>query len=149
MSWQRLSASQARAHPRYGVAGWLYAFFGLILFAVIADAIEWIQYGEGSDRPRWLILLSLALHLGILAAGFTKWRYFPEVAIAGIWLSGALGQLFTEHARLAPDAAEGALDPRQVGIVAFVALSLLLSWALWVSERVNVTYKHRARRGQG
>lgn len=144
MSWQDLSPEAARRHPRYGVAGWLYLFFALLLFAIVADAVEWIQYGEGSDRPRWLIGLSLVVYLAMLAAGFSKWRWFPELAIAGIWLTGGLGQLFTEHARLGPEQAD-AIDPRQVGIVAFVVFSLIVSWALWVSERVNVTYKGRAR----
>jgi hypothetical protein len=38
-----------------------------------------------------------------------------------------------------------AIDPRRIGLFAFVAFSILLSWALWVSERVNVTFKRRAR----
>jgi hypothetical protein len=145
LSWRDLSPAEARAHPRYGIAGWLYLFFGLVLFALMADAIEWIQHGEGSDRPRWLILASVVTHLAILAAGFTKWRWFPELAIAGIWITGGLGQLFTEHARMAREV-EGAIDPRQVGLVAFVAFSLILTWALLASERVNVTYKGKARR---
>jgi hypothetical protein len=142
VSWRTVGAREAARHPRYGVGGWLYLFFGLVVFAVVADAVEWIQYGEGSDRPRWLLGLDLVVYLAILVAGFTKWRWFPELAIAGIWLTGGLGQLFTEHARLGPE--EGAaIDPRQVGLVAFVVFSLILSWALWASERVNVTYRHR------
>ena len=144
MSWRPLSPEAARRHPSYGIAGWLYVLFGLILFALVADAVEWVQYGEGSDRPRWLIGASLAVYTAVLVAGFTKWRHFPELAIAGIWLTGGLGQLFTEHAQIGPETADP-IDPRQVGLFAFVAFSLLLSWALWVSERVNVTYKHRAR----
>jgi len=122
VSWRQLAADEARRHPRYGIAGWLYAFFGLILFAVLADAVEWIQYGDGSDRPRWLILVSLVVHLAILSAGFAKWRPFPEIAIVGIWLTGGLGQLFTQHAQLVPDAVGDGIDPRQVGLVAFVEI---------------------------
>ena len=144
MSWRHLSSDAARRHPRYGIAGWLYLFFGLILFAFVADAVEWVQYGEGSDRPRWLIAVSLLVYAAILVAGFLKWRHFPELAIAGIWLTGGLGELFTEHAQMGPEDT-GGVDPRQVGLVAFVVFSLILSWALWVSERVNVTYKQRAR----
>lgn len=144
MSWRTVGAQEAARHPRYGVGGWLYLFFGLVIFAVVADAVEWMQYGAGSDRPRWLIGLDLVVYLAILVAGFTKWRWFPELAIAGIWLTGGLGQLFTEHARLGTEE-NAAMDPRQVGLIAFVAFSLILSWALWVSERVNVTYRHRVR----
>ncbi len=145
MSWRPLTAAEARRHPRFGIGGWLYLFFGLVLFAIVADAVEWIQYGEGSDRPRWLIGLGLVVHLAILATGVVKWRWFPELAIAGIWLTGGLGQIYTRHAQLVPEGAETGIDPRQVGIVAFVVLALLLSWLLLVSERVNVTYKGRAR----
>lgn len=144
MSWRRLSPEAARQHPRYGIAGWLYLFFALVLFALVADAVEWIQYGQGSDRPRWLLGFDLCVYVAILAAGFTKRRWFPELAIAGIWLTGGLGQVFTEHARTGAGN-DGALDPRQVGLVAFVVFSLILSWALWATERVNVTYKHRER----
>jgi hypothetical protein len=91
MSWTPLSPEEARRHPRYGLGGWLYVFFGLVLFALVADAVEWAQYGEGSDRPRWLIGLGLVVQTAILAAGFAKWRWFPELAIAGIWLTGGLG----------------------------------------------------------
>jgi len=147
LSWQTLDAATARQHPRYGVAGWLYLFFGLVVFALVADAVEWAQYGEGSDRPRWMVGADLDAYTAILVAGFTKWRHFPELAIAGIWLTGGLGQLFSRHAEVAPE--PGALDPRQVGLIAFVALSLLLTWLLWRSERVNVTYKHRCRAPQG
>lgn len=144
MSWRELSPEAARRHPRYGITGWLYLFFGLVLFALIADAVEWMQYGAGSDRPRWLIGASLLTYVAILIAGFAKWRRFPELAIAGIWLTGGLGQLFTEHARMGAGDGEP-IDPRRIGLFAFVAFSILLSWALWVSERVNVTFKRRAR----
>lgn len=144
MSWRPLTPTEARAHPLYGIAGWLYVFFGAILFALIADAVEWTQHGPGSDRPAWLIATALGIHTAILWVGVRKWRWFPEFAIAGIWLTGGLGQLFTEHAQLGAPVADAA-DPRQIGIVAFVAFSLLLTWLLVVSERVNVTYKHRAR----
>lgn len=145
MSWQELSPEVARQHPRYGVSGWLYAFFALVVFALIADAVEWAQHGPGSDRPRWLIGCVMAVHVAILVAGFRKWRRFPELAIAGIWLTGGLGQLFTQHAGAGPQPGESGIDPRQVGLLAYVAFSLLLSWLLWTSERVNVTYKHKAR----
>ncbi len=144
MSWRDLSPAEARAHPLHGVGGWLFVFFGLILFALVADAIEWIQYGEGSDRPAWLIALTFAINVAILVTGVRLWRWFPELAIAGIWLTGGLGQLFTAHVQAAPGP-DDAVDPRQIGIVAFVAFSLLLTWLLRASERVNVTYKRRCR----
>ncbi len=144
MSWRPLSAAEAKRHPRYGVAGWLYFFFGAVVFALIADAVEWLQYSEGSDRPAWLIATAIGVHLAILVAGIRKWRWFPELAIGGIWLTGALGQIYTQHAQLGPMPTD-VVDPRQVGLVAFVFLSLLLTWLLLASERVNVTYKHRCR----
>lgn len=145
MTWQSLSPEQARQHPRYGVGGWLYAFFALVVFALIADTVEWLQYGAGSDRPQWLLGIALVVHTAMLVAGFLKWRHFPELAIAGIWLTGALGQIFTEHAQT-PAGPGDELDPRQVAIVGFVVFSLALTWLLWSSERVNVTYKSRCRR---
>lgn len=144
MTWRVLSPAEQKQHPRYGIAGWLYLFFGAILFAMIADAVEWAQYETGSDRPAWLIATTIVVQGAILLAGVRKWRWFPEIAIAGIWLTGGLGQLFSEHARLAAPVPD-AVDPRQVGIVAFVGFSLLLTWLLLVSERVNVTYKRRCR----
>lgn len=144
MSWRPLSVEEARRHPRYGIGGWLYVFFGLLVFAVIADSVELSRHGLGSDRPAWLIGLSLAVYVAILAAGVRHWRGFPELAIAGTWLTGGLGRIFTEHAS-APPIPGGDLDPRQVGLVAFVVFSLLLTWLLLASERVNVTYKRRCR----
>ena len=145
MSWQQLSPEQAREHPLYGIAGWLLFLFGVVIFAVIADAVEWAQYGPGSDRPVWLLALSIAVNLAILVAGVRHWRWFPELAIAGIWIVGGLGQLYTQHAAVAPVAGESEIDPRQVGIAAYLAFSLLLTWLLLKSERVNVTFKHRCR----
>ncbi len=144
MSWRPLGVEEARRHPLHGIGGWLYVFFGLLVFAVIADSVEFARHGLGSDRPAWLIGFSLAVYVAILAAGVRRWRWFPELAIAGIWLTGGLGQIFTQHAN-APPVLGGDLDPRQVGLVAFVVFSLLLTRLLLASERVNVTYKRRCR----
>lgn len=144
MSWQRLTPAQAQAHPRYGVAGWLYVLFAVLAFAIVADLTEWFTHSAGSDRPAWLILLDVALYAAVLVAGFRRWRWFPELAIAAIWLSGGLGLGYTQHMQVAP-AAGDQLDPRTVGIAGYLVFSALLSWALLVSERVNVTYKLRCR----
>ena len=144
MSWVRLTPEEARQHPRYGVAGWLYALFAAVLFAIVADLVEWVGYGAGSDRPAWLILLDVVLATAVLVAGFRRWQSFPELTIAAIWLGGALSLGYAEHMRV-PVAAEDPLDPRTVGIAGYLFFSTLLSWALLVSERVNVTYKLRCR----
>ncbi|MFW5832699.1 MAG: hypothetical protein ACOCYE_01215 [Pseudomonadota bacterium] len=144
MRWVRLSAEEARAHPRYGLGGWLYLLFALLCVAVIADITEWFMHEPASDRPRWLIAFTISSNIAVLTAGFARWPRFPELTIAVIWIGGLLSLLYTRHMAL-PAAPDAPLDPRTINIAGYLLLSALLTWALVVSERVNVTFKHRRR----
>ena len=144
MSWLQLSPEEARAHPRYGLGGWLYVLFAFLCVAVIADVTEWFMHADASDRPRWLIAFTISANVAVLSAGFLRWPWFPEFAIGAIWLQGALGLAFNQHMQVAASASDP-IDPRTINVAGYLVLSALLTWALVVSERVNVTFKHRIR----
>ncbi len=144
MSWVRLSPDEARAHPRYGLGGWLYVLFAFLCLAVIADVTEWFVHGPGSDRPRWLVAFTISTNVAVLSAGFLRWPYFPELAIAAIWIGGALGLAFTHHMQV-PAAATDPIDARTFGTAGYLLFSAVLTWLLLTSDRVNVTFKHRHR----
>jgi hypothetical protein len=145
LNWVTLSPEEARGHPRYGLGGWLYVLFAFLCIAVIADITEWFMHEAASDRPRWLIAFTISTNIAVLTAGFAKWPRFPELTIAAVWIGGLLSLLFTRHMAL-PAGPDAPIDPRSINIAGYLLLSALLSWALLVSERVNVTFKHRTRR---
>ncbi|MEO1093134.1 MAG: hypothetical protein AAFX81_21155 [Pseudomonadota bacterium] len=144
MRWATLDPEAARAHPRFGLGGWLYVFFAFVCFAIVADAVEWFSHGPGSDRPAWLLGVGIVANLVVLVAGMRRWRWFPELAMVVIWVTGAMGQTFSQHAQVAAGTPTE-LDARTFGIAGYLMFSALLTWLLLVSERVNVTYKHRVR----
>lgn len=143
MSWRSLSPTQAEAHPLYGLGGWLYLLFAFLIFAVIADAVELAMHNEGSNRPFWLIVVTLIANVVVIWAGLRKKTWFPQAVIAVVWVAGGLNQTFTQLA-VAPVEA-GKLDPHTVGIAGYLFVSAGLTWALVFSTRVNVTFRHRVR----
>ncbi len=140
-----MPADEARAHPLYGLRGWLrIPSIGFVLL-VLGAALMLVR-GEGFDPAGWGAwgLLGLLSALGMLAAAilwFRRWRHFRPAYLGFALLS----QLYEAVdvalvARTAPDPG---------GEVAVAVISLLLDIAFLVamhrSRRFRITFEHRVR----
>jgi Protein of unknown function (DUF2569) len=148
-----ISHDTARAHPLYGVKGWLIVF-GIVtvlgfLFNWGKFQFKYIEIGfkgtlfdllwlEGMGAHRFLFFIDLALLLFVLFLMFTKHRKFRLIVIAIAVLGNPLSLLIALSGLLGkPDGSE----------VVKQLLFWVISMAIWVSyfnrsKRVRVTYEN-------
>lgn len=146
MNWTTITEDEARLHPLYGFAGWLWAVYAVEVLG-IALTLEGVitvvrDYGLNPiTNPSFgIVWLHLALNLPFLLMAPMKARLMPVVSIACYWVGIAisLGTFVTMPGPL--------MNVSILARVAFwVAWGVVFTLYLLRSRRVNVTYLHRVR----
>lgn len=157
--WTPVSATEARAHKLYGPTGLMVSLLIGILLNVPVRALEYLAAmpALAGHVPPWLSTLRFAMTFDVVllsslytiafVAALRKVPLFPRL-LAAIWIIDILMQVLIAQSV----AAAGGL-PDGVGTALSTVLNgnvkkVLISVALWLpylllSERVNVTYRHR------
>lgn len=158
--WLKLAVADARVHPLFGPAGFMASLLVGLLLNVVMRSLEFLAIPAlGSQAPQWSHELFL-----MMAGGTATMAFFYMVAfafalhtvtlfprmLAFCWMLDVLIQLLIAR-RIGmldglPSYVAGALDDLLWGNIAKVLISAFL-WLpyLLLSERVNVTYRHRTR----
>lgn len=160
-TWRRLDELSARASPAFGPAGFMASLLLGLLLNVPVRSMEFFAAvpALGADAPVWARSILLMMTLDAIAMNFfymvcfvlalRSIPLFPRMLIFA-WLVDIAMQLSIAHVvASAPDL------PHDVAAVMSGLLvgnieKVLISVAVWlpyliVSERVNVTFRHRAR----
>ncbi len=147
MNWTNITEDEARLHPLYGFAGWLWAIYavevlgiGMTLEGVVTVAT---QYGvENLANPGFgVVWLHVLLNLPFLLMAPMKARAMPIVSIICYWV----GILFSLGTLLTFPSSMG-MDISILARIAFwIAWGAVFTLYLLRSRRVNVTYRHRVR----
>jgi hypothetical protein len=146
-AWVKVSESQARSHPLYGVNSPLFWFYMLTLTAFLVRlatlymAMDVIEPRDLAVAHICRVLLagSLGLPLLLLALSITWHSMVPFALIACLW------------ALVAADAGllllGVATDMSFLVMAVSLVVAPLFTYYLLLSRRVNVTYRNRMRHG--
>lgn len=139
--WKSVTLEEAHLSPYYGVSGWLLLLFvlnvwGVILIVVFTPAfgiVDAARLGitEEDTPPLSAALINLALFLPPLILVPLKHRWAPRIWIIAQWMALVLNVVFFPE--LYPSGS----------ILISIFGSILITWYLMVSERVDVTFRHR------
>ncbi len=156
--WQDVSREQAELHPLYGTSGIMVSLLVGMLLNVPVRSAEYLAAMPPlpAVAPRWLSVLHFSMTLDVVlftslymvafVAALRRAPLFPRLLVA-IWFGDVAMQLVTAQlvssTNLPPTVAE-ALRALLDGNVKKVLISMAL-WLpyLFLSTRVNVTYRHR------
>ena len=157
--WRGISPGEARGHALYGASGVMVSLLVGMLLNVPIRAAEYLAAMPPipSDAPQWLSTLQVAMTLDVLlftslygiafVAALKRLPLFPRMLVA-IWICDVGVQLVIGKAVAGtsglPVAVASALHELLAGNVGKVLISASL-WLpyLFLSTRVNVTYRHR------
>jgi hypothetical protein len=159
LSWTNVSRETAMRHPLYGTSGIMVSLLVGMLLNVPVRAAEYLAAMPAlpGHVPQWLKLLHTLMTLDVVllsslyvvafVAALRRVPLFPRLLVA-IWMIDlsmqmTIAKLVTGTAGLPPavaNALHGLLDGN--------VKKSLISIAIWLpylllSERVNVTYRHR------
>ena len=157
--WRSLDPVEARAHPLYGPTGLMVSLLIGMLLNVPVRALEYLAAmpALAGQVPHWLATLRLVMTIDVVlltslytiafVAALQKAPVFPRL-LATVWIVDLSMQLVIAKSV----AAAGGL-PADVGAALHAILDgnvqkVLISVAIWLpylilSNRVNVTYRHR------
>jgi hypothetical protein len=155
--WRQVSAEEARSMPHYGVTGIMASLLLGMLINVPVRSLEFLAAIPAvTAHPHWLgplstlmladVVLLSSLYCVAFVAAFRRVPLFPRLLVA-IWLIDILMQLLIARVMAGeglPAGVEQALATLLTGNVKKVLISVGL-WLpyLLLSQRVNVTYRHR------
>ena len=158
--WRVLDRSEARRHPQYGAQGLMVSLLVGMLLNVPVRAAEYFAAMPPvmSGAPHWLTVLRMAMTLDVVlftslymiafVAALRRVPLFPRLLVA-IWCADLAMQVgiadMVARQEGLPVLVAGALKGLLIGNVKKVLISAAI-WSpyLLMSERVNVTYRHRA-----
>lgn len=146
-NWKQLSIDEAKAHPYYGVKGWLLLILILWALGGLNALFVVVAYGElqnlyGGMAPVFAVTSVVFGLIGLAVAitGFTKSHLFPKYALLLLYVNLVVGLVM------------GVVQGMSLGagfimslVYALPALAFtgLMIWYFKKSKRVNVTYFHR------
>jgi hypothetical protein len=157
--WQSIDRAEAQRHRLYGANGIMVSLLVGMLLNVPVRAAEYLAAmpALSGSVPPWLSTLHLLMTIDVVifpslyaiafVAALRRVPLFPRL-LAAIWLGDIGMQLLTADLVAAaaglPSTVAGALHALLDGNVKKVLISVAL-WLpyLLLSERVNVTYRHR------
>ena len=144
MNWNELSAEDAENHPAYGFGGGLLICYALIALWVLHSVYllvfdtnyalaKWYGY-ENYTMVDFTNFLQIVLALPFLYLAPRKSPTMPSIAISCLSVNWTIWFAF------------GMISPLAVPIsLTVTAITVGVVVFLFRSERVNVTYQHRAR----
>lgn len=159
--WHPLAPHEARARPDFGAFGFLASLLVGLLLNVVIRTLEFMAAvpAMGANAPAWgqalfgLMAVDVALTCFFYMIAFVMalrtLPLFPRM-LGFVWLLDITMQLYIarQMGRIAgaPDAVTGPLADLLHGNIMKVLISMLV-WLpyLLLSERVNVTYRHRTQ----
>lgn len=157
--WRPISGEEAKAHKLYGPTGLMVSLLIGILLNIPVRSLEYLAAmpALAGHVPHWLSTLRFAMTFDVVllsslysvafVAALRKVPYFPRL-LAAIWLIDMSMQLVIAKSVVAagglPSEVATALHAILDGNVKKVMISVVI-WLpyLLMSERVNVTYRHR------
>ncbi|MDZ7826050.1 MAG: DUF2569 family protein [Gammaproteobacteria bacterium] len=150
-NWKQLSIDEAKAHPYYGVKGWLllililWALGGLnALFVVVAYGELQNLYGGMAPVFALTSVVFGLIGLAVAITGFTKSHLFPKYALILLYVNLVVGLVMG----VVQGVSLGGGIAMILGMVLGTTLgTALMIWYFKKSKRVNVTYFHRERVG--
>ena len=160
-SWRRLDVAEARRHPAFGPAGFLASLVIGMMLNVPVRTVEYLAAipAVGPGAPGWAQVLLYAMTFDVVVMNFfymvcfvmalRSVPLFPRMLLF-VWIMDiSLQILIAEQAGAAPGLPPGVADAL-AGLLNGNLQKALIGMALWlpyllVSERVNVTYRHRSR----
>ncbi|UYN95649.1 MAG: DUF2569 family protein [Enhydrobacter sp.] len=150
--WKQLSIDEAKAHPLYGVKGWLLVVLVLLALGALNVLYGLLTYSEtaaiyGAYTPLYIVVSAVGGLIGACLAylGFTRDRRFPKYVVTWLYVVIALGAF---NLLWTPFVVAAGMRSFVIGagILGLVHIALLI-WYFRASKRVNVTYFHRERAG--
>lgn len=161
--WRRIGAAEARRHPLFGPAGFMASLLIGLLLNVVLRSLEFLLAipALGAHAPGWgreMFVLMAAdvavmafLYMVCFAMALRSIPLFPRM-LAFVWLLDVFIQLFiAQRVGALPDLPAAVAAPLGVlldGNIQKVLISVFV-WLpyLLLSDRVNVTYRHREAAG--
>jgi hypothetical protein len=160
-SWRRLDVAEARRHPAFGPAGFMASLVIGMMLNVPVRTAEYLAAipAVSPGAPGWAQILLYAMTFDVVVMNFfymvcfvmalRSVPLFPRMLLF-VWIMDiSLQILIAEQAGAAPGLPPGVAEAL-AGLLNGNLQKVLISMALWlpyllVSERVNVTYRHRSR----
>lgn len=161
--WRRIGVAEARSHPLFGPAGFMASLLIGLLLNVVLRSLEFLLAvpALGANAPLWgrqMFVLMAAdvavmafLYMICFAMALRSIPLFPRM-LAFVWLLDVFIQLFiAQRVGAVPDLPAAVAGPLAVllgGNIHKVLISVFV-WLpyLLLSDRVNVTYRHREPAG--
>ncbi|MCJ7421278.1 DUF2569 domain-containing protein [Sphingomicrobium astaxanthinifaciens] len=156
--WRKVAPARARAHALYGAGGIMVSLLIGMLLNVPLRVTEFLVAIPAipSDTPHWLSTLHFMMTLDVVVltslytlafcAALRKVPFFP-LLLGTIWLLDLTMQLVVAQVVAGAGLPPGVAAPLHTLLDGNVK-KVLISAALWapyllLSERVNITYRHR------
>lgn len=157
--WEKVDKATAQAHPLYGTSGIMVSLLVGMMLNVPFRALEyWAALPAISGNvPAWLSTLHMmmsfdvvvfcSLYMIAFVAALRRVPLFPRLLVA-IWVVDVGTQLFIAKMVVSTDGLPTTVASALHGLLEGNIKKVLVSVALWlpyllVSDRVNVTYRHR------
>lgn len=141
--WKTVSKEEAQRNQYYGFKGWLLLFYLYWLFALVSGVMDFVRpvpevvlvIYDSPTAYRAISVLGLILQIPALVLAPLKHPLFPRVAIWTNLILLLLALLIMSKTSM------NSLIVFLI-IIAFL-MTILSTWYLLSSKRVNVTYHHR------
>lgn len=157
--WSPLTADEARSHRLYGTSGIMVSLMIGMLLNVPFRVVEYLGTMPAitAAAPEWLSVLHFwmtfdavlmcSLYAVCFAAAFRKMPLFPRLLLL-VWLLDIAMQLVVAQGAVATGLPSKVAEPLHALlekniIKVFISIGLWLPYLL-LSERVNVTFRHRS-----
>lgn len=161
--WQGMAAADARANPLFGPAGLLASLLLGLLMDVPLRTLEYLASvpSVGQGAPLWAQAYFTAMTWQVVALNFfgmvalvmalRKAPLFPRMLLF-VWLFDLLMQLVVAAKLSATPGLPAEVAEPLVTLLQNNTRKVLISMLVWLpylllSERVNITYRHRRARG--
>lgn len=159
--WQRLNFVEARANPDFGPAGFMASMLVGLMLNVVMRSFEYLlaMPAINGHGPDWAQALSLVMTLDVVIMSFFYMvcfvmalravPWFPRMLVFTWLLDIAMQMMIARHIGTMaglPHAVAQPLGNLLEGNITKVLISIFV-WVpyLVLSDRVNVTYRHRIR----
>ena len=157
--WKSVTAASAKAHPLYGVNGFMVSLMIGILLNIPIRALEYFAAmpALAGNMPPWLAVLRAMMTLDVVmlsslyaiafVAALRRVPLFPRLIVA-IWAIDLTLQVVTAQLVAAEPGLPPAVAASLQGLLTGNVQKVLISMALWLpylllSKRVNVTFRQR------